>query len=218
MAKTTSALETVDRLRQDIVDGVFQPGARLTTAELGQRYGTSAMPIRSALQVLQVEGFVTYSPHQGASVRALDAEYVRQLYDVRVALTALLLPLVVRHISMAHLEKAQGLLEAFVEMAAEKRFGEAMRVNSEFHRAIYSVAGNQPALEILERTWLILDALRARVGFGPGRLQQSDDGHRKLLAALEARDATRAVSIATEYAALACADLTERIEQHRVSR
>lgn len=209
--KTTSALNVVDRLRQDIVEGVFAPGLRLTTAELGRRYGTSAMPIRSALQVLQVEGFVVYSPHQGASVRPLDADYAGQLYDVRLALTAMLLPSVVRHISQAHIERATALLERFKVQASAGDTAAAMRTNAEFHRAIYSVAGNAPALEVLERTWMILDALRARSGFGAGRLAQSDEGHRRLIDALRARDTDEAVRVTMHYTGLARADLVDRL-------
>jgi DNA-binding GntR family transcriptional regulator len=175
------------------------------------------MPIRSALQILQVEGFVTYSPRQGASVRQLDANYVRQLYDVRVALTAMLLPSVVRHISMAHLEDAQMFLEEFRAHVKARRLAEAMRSNSSFHRTIYAVAGNQPAIEVLERTWMILDALRARVGFGEGRLEQSDEGHHRLLNALKERDAATAIAIATKYAESACADLSVRLEEDRTA-
>jgi len=211
--KATSALNVVDRLRQDIVDGEFAPGTRLVTAELARRYETSAMPVRSALQVLQVEGFVVYSPHRGASVRPLDADYVEQLYDVRMALTAMLLPKVVRHVSQAHLERAEGLLEEFETLVQSGDMAGAMRANAEFHRLIYSVAGNAPALEMLERSWMILDALRARFGFGEGRLKQSDQGHRKLIAALQARNADEAISVAMHYAEMARADLVGRLEK-----
>ena len=55
----------------DIVNGTFAPGSRLKVAELCKRYGSSQMPIREALQLLQGEGFVVMSPNKGASVRPI---------------------------------------------------------------------------------------------------------------------------------------------------
>ena len=77
-----------DIIRNDIITGQFQAGARLKISELVERYGLSAMPIREALQQLQGEGLVVLSANKGASVRRIDERFLWQGYEVRKALEA----------------------------------------------------------------------------------------------------------------------------------
>src|SRR5664279_3570657 len=77
-----------DIIRNDIITGQFQAGARLKISELVDRYGLSAMPIREAMQQLQGEGLVVLSANKGASVRRIDERFLWQVYEVRRALEA----------------------------------------------------------------------------------------------------------------------------------
>jgi DNA-binding GntR family transcriptional regulator len=49
------------RLRELIVHGLLAPGSRIIETEVAERLGVSRTPIRSALQLLQQEGFVVGS-------------------------------------------------------------------------------------------------------------------------------------------------------------
>jgi DNA-binding GntR family transcriptional regulator len=55
-------------IRDDIVNGVFARGSRLTEEQLARRYGVSRVPVREALRTLESEGFVTTRRHVGAYV------------------------------------------------------------------------------------------------------------------------------------------------------
>jgi DNA-binding GntR family transcriptional regulator len=209
--RSVASSEVLDRLTQDIVSGHFKPGQRLTTAALSARYGTSAMPIRAALQVLQGQGFVVSTPNQGARVRPVDADYVTELYELRCALIGLLLPKCVRFITNDDLEQIGEIQAKFEATVKRSAFVEAMKHNADFHRSIYVLGRNSQALEVMERTWLLLDALRTRFGFGPGRLKESNQGHRELLKALGERNTKAAVATALDYTSRAQRDLIECI-------
>jgi len=71
------------RIRDDILAGELAFGTRITTAELAQRYGVSQMPIREALRELRGEGLVTMEPNRGARVRAIDPDFVGNIFDIR---------------------------------------------------------------------------------------------------------------------------------------
>jgi DNA-binding GntR family transcriptional regulator len=79
----TRVLRLHDLIREDIVEGRLEPGARLKTAELAERYGTSTNPVREALHQLQGEGIVVISPNRGARVRPVGEEFVRNIYEIR---------------------------------------------------------------------------------------------------------------------------------------
>jgi DNA-binding transcriptional regulator YhcF (GntR family) len=70
-------------VRRAILNGVFEPGARLRQEELAEVFGTSRIPIREALRALEFEGLVTSEPHRGFAVAALQADDVEEVYDLR---------------------------------------------------------------------------------------------------------------------------------------
>jgi DNA-binding GntR family transcriptional regulator len=184
-----------ERLRADILAGAFPPGARLVVAALARRYGTSAMPIRAALQELQGHGLVTQHPHQGARVRAIDAEWIENVYELRGAVLGILLPRCVRFACDADLDAIARLDAAFREAVGTGDLPRILDSNRRFHHAIYALARNPEALEVMDRTWLLVDALRMRLGFGPRRLASVLKTHAEMLTALRKRDATKATTL-----------------------
>src|SRR3546814_16616169 len=72
-----------DEIKQDIMSGAFEPGARLKTEVLADRYNVSANPVREALWRLQGEGFVVTTPNHGARVRVIDADFIRNIFELR---------------------------------------------------------------------------------------------------------------------------------------
>jgi DNA-binding GntR family transcriptional regulator len=193
-----------------IVDGELPPGAKLTVATLSRQLGVSAMPVRAALKMLEGEGLVVSDPHRGARVRVLGPAEIRNLYRLRGALLSLLIPDVVRHVSDAELDALAAIDARFAAAAAGGNSVEAMRANQEFQAALVAPARNPDAALVMSRTWSMVEALRLRLGFGPGRLARSAASHEALLRALRARDAARAVSLAVASSDNAMADLLAR--------
>ena len=58
-------------LRDDILSGRLQPGARLGEVALAERFSVSRGPVRAALNLLNETGIVTIVPNSGARVREL---------------------------------------------------------------------------------------------------------------------------------------------------
>jgi DNA-binding GntR family transcriptional regulator len=200
-------------LRRLIVEGALPPGARLTVAALARRLGAGATPVRAALKLLEGEGLVEAHPYRGARVRALAPEDIRNLYRLRGAVLALLIPDVVRHVSDAVLEALEALEARFEAAAAAGDGAAAMAVNQDFHRTLFAAARNPDAAAVMERSWALVEALRLRLGFGPGRLARSVESHRALLAALRARNAAAATALAVASSDAAMTDLLARAAQ-----
>jgi DNA-binding GntR family transcriptional regulator len=85
-----------------------------------------------------------------------------------------------------------------------------MAANAAFHHALLAIARNPDAAAVMARSWALVEALRLRLGFGPGRLVRSVESHRALLRALRARDAARATALMVASSDNAMADLLER--------
>ena len=205
--RRTAPVRVRERLRQDILSGHAAPGARLVVAALARRYGTSAMPIRAALQELQGQGLVTVHPHQGARVRAIDAAWIADVYELRGAVLGALLPRCVRLASDADFDTIAILAAAFEAAVAGRDLARMLETNRRFHHAIYALARNAEALAVMDRTWLLVDALRMRLGFGPGRLDTALRVHADMLAALRRRDAKAALRLFRSASDAAMRDL-----------
>ena len=50
--------KVVDELRRRIIDGVYEPGDRLTEERLADDFGVSRNPVREAIRALHGEGFL----------------------------------------------------------------------------------------------------------------------------------------------------------------
>ncbi|MGL4443996.1 MAG: GntR family transcriptional regulator, partial [Alsobacter sp.] len=57
-----------EHLREQIVNGTYAPGQRLTLADLAADLGLSHMPVREALLTLEREGLLESEPHKGMRV------------------------------------------------------------------------------------------------------------------------------------------------------
>jgi DNA-binding GntR family transcriptional regulator len=200
-------LRVREKIRSDILSGRFQPGIRIKIADLSKRYNVSQMPVREALQMLQGEGLITIAPNRGASVRAVDERFIRNMYDIRGALEVLLVRRCARAISESDLFRLHSIQGHYEGAAREADFAACLRYNKQFHHVIYTCAENPEALEMLERHWGLIDSLRGRYGFGESRLKEIIGEHRQLLRALDQRDEALAAKVALEHCDHAKEDL-----------
>jgi DNA-binding GntR family transcriptional regulator len=147
------AAAVLDAIKRAILAGELRPGQSLVEAELAQRLGVSKTPVREALKTLAGAGLVTMSPYRGATVRAIDDDTARAIYDLRL----LLEPEAVRR---AVLRSAGGTADGLAGLAAARAAldradassGKADRslANREFHRALYRDCGNPLLVGVLD--------------------------------------------------------------------
>lgn len=111
-----------DRLRELIVRGQLAPGARLIEQDIATRLGTSRTPVRSALQRLQQERYVTVpggGKHARMMVAPLTMDDAQELFEV-----------------VGGLESAAARRAALLGMTARVRVStELAEINAELQRA-----------------------------------------------------------------------------------
>jgi DNA-binding GntR family transcriptional regulator len=196
-----SALET---LREAIILGELAPGAALRLDGLAQTLDMSISPVREAVRELEALGLAERVPHHGARVVALDAEDLRQLFEVRLALESLAVRGAARRFEPADAEAARGHLDAY---AAARRAGDvrlAMRAHTAFHFAVYEAARSHWLIRLIRPAWdsseRFRPALVSRRGDLQDRHEQLDE---ELLLACVAHDEERAAEVLQQHLALA---------------
>jgi len=83
----TLAEQIANKLGEDIIRGVFQPGAPLLETTLAENYfQVSRGPVREALRILESEGLVEIRPRRGAVVSQLSQRDIEEIFAVRAVL------------------------------------------------------------------------------------------------------------------------------------
>lgn len=173
-------------LREAVLAGVFQPGARLRQEELAELFSTSRIPVREALRALEYEGLVTSEPHRGFTVTHLDADEVEEVYDLRILLEShavrLALPLLTD-------EDLDELEELFARVRAAETPDEGLAAREAFYTRLYSVTGRPRLVGLIIR----LRQEVARALRWP-TIQHSPSIHEQFFEAVRTGDAERAVA------------------------
>ena len=99
----------VKRVREAILDEVFQPGDRLLEVDLAEKFEVSRQPVREALLALEKEGTVIMSPYKGAMVKPLSVAEVTDIAELRLELISLALKPAHRHLTPADFDHAYDL-------------------------------------------------------------------------------------------------------------
>lgn len=211
MENKTASIEICDRIRDDIVAGSLPFGSRLTLEQLATRYGTGHMPIREALRQLQGEGLVVQTPNRGARVRAVDVEFVRNLFDLRIAIESMLARRAAERIQPEQIAALQAVEHEFESCIEACNFAGALAANRKFHRIVNEAANNPEATALLDRHWRLIAALWTVHGYGEERAAGVISDHHQLIRAFAARDTDVAACLAMAHAAKAKQELIARM-------
>jgi DNA-binding GntR family transcriptional regulator len=180
--------DAVAVLRQMIQSGEFTPGDRLREVVLSQRLGMSRTPVREAFRTLAAEGLVELLPNRSVVVRNLNKEESVDIFHVLGALESLAAQQACQRMTdedFSKLHALQAELEAHYEARDRPAYTDTNRA---IHRCMVEAARN-PSLLAAWRL-IVPRAERARTlnNIDPKRWASSIDAHRKIYAALMARD------------------------------
>lgn len=141
-------------LRDRLMRGGFEPGQKLKIAELAEALGTSAMPIREALNRLAAERAIEALPNRSVRVPSLSKDALQDLMDTRFAVEGLAVARAARNMTAATLTRLRDLIAAQSDTDSEHISEASARQNRAFHFAIYRQSGSTVLLPIIESLWL----------------------------------------------------------------
>jgi len=174
-------------LRQEIVNRLIPPGAKLSENLLSQRWKVSRTPIREVLRRLEAEGLVTSSRYKGFVVNSISIEDIDHIYTIKMSLEGLAGRLATPMISKdpAKMRRLQTLCR---EMEGLSRKGDVetySRKNIEFHLAVWHWCGNPWLIRILDNLSSQLNRFIVNALHVPGRMERSVKEHQKIVEAFK---------------------------------
>jgi len=186
-----------EALRTAIREGRFGRGERIREEGIARSLGVSRTPVREALQRLQERGMLQMAPGRGLVTVELSRQQTMELYAVRETLEGLAARFAAQHAVEIEISLLHRLLDDF--QAAGEDAELLARINRQLHQAIYDAAHNRYLLQMLNELHEFLALLGGTTFVLDERRRQANLEHRKLVAAIEARDPARAEEAAREH-------------------
>mgnify|MGYP000441844575 CR=1 FL=1 len=186
--ESSNAPSIYENIRHEILSGQLEANERLKVSELAKRYGTSTNPIREALQQLRGEGLVLFAPNQGARVRAIDMEFVRDVSEVGQQME----PYLVRWFVEAASPEDIAELEDIQDQIEELNFTDKARhseLNERFHQRMYENHYNRVAYKLWKQHREILSSISTRIPIAIGRRDAIIKEHRAIIDCIKSQDA-----------------------------
>ncbi len=191
--------EVAERLRQRIFAHELTPGTWIDEQKLAEQYGISRTPLREALKVLASEGMVDLKPRRGCYVTEISRQDLDDLFPLIALLEGRCAADAVKRAKPAEINELKVIHERLEAAARDGRMDAFFEANQEFHRRIQELANNRWLLSVIQDLRKVLKLSRMHSLSLEGRLQQSLDEHRGILAAIEAGDAAKAEKLMHDH-------------------
>lgn len=194
----TLSAKVYQDLRELIISGQLQPGERLTLAGMAAALGTSAMPVREALNKLAADDALEILPNKSVRVPVMTRSRFQELVVIRLVVEGLAVETAARRITAEQLSRLAVLEQAFSREIAlgEPDVNQIIQINKQFHFTAYAAA-QMPALSsLIEGLWLRIGPVLNLDLRNSASRRRSDlpsvKAHRGLLDALRAGDGVAA--------------------------
>jgi DNA-binding GntR family transcriptional regulator len=183
------------RIKNSILRGEAESGEKLVAHRIAKLLNTSIIPVREALSRLEADDLVRVVPHTGIYVKGIDAGRLKELYPIRGVLEGYAVKLAAARVQAADVEslwRLVGQMDAAIADGDAALMGE---LNTRFHMALCRLSGNQSLVGLIDDLRQKTVLARLIFKFTPRRAEASNREHRRILEALEHRNARRAERI-----------------------
>lgn len=198
------------QIRHEILAGELDNNERLKVSDLAKRFGVSTNPVREALQQLRGEGLVYFVPNQGARVRSIDTDFVRDVSEVGQQLEPYLVRYFVETVSQEDIDQLVRIQDEieFLNFADKQAHA---RLDKQFHMTMYQNHYNRVAFKLWQQHREILWAISTRVPVSIGRRDAIFAEHRALIDCIRKQDADATAKTLYKHVSDAGQHLVDRL-------
>jgi len=181
--------EVASRIRDMIIEGALEPGAKIVETQLCQTLGVSRTPLREALKTLASEGLIELVAARGAVVKRFSPKDVRDMLDVLAVLESFAARLACKEASDDQIAELRALHDRMVAFYKAKNRLEYYKLNQDFHSGVLRLSANAA----LQSAHLAIQARLKRIRYignsEPRKWKDAMSEHEEMIRRLEARDA-----------------------------
>jgi DNA-binding GntR family transcriptional regulator len=172
------------QLADEIVRGVYAPGAALDETRIANRFNVSRTPVREAIRLLAASGLVQVRPHRAAVVARPDAHQLAGMFEAMAGLESLCAGYAAERMTVIErraLEDIHEKLRVLIQSGDPQEYHE---MNEAFHNAVYEGAHNEYLAELTLATRSRVQPFRRAQFRNLGRLAKSHVEHDRVVEAI----------------------------------
>jgi DNA-binding GntR family transcriptional regulator len=196
-APSTLVDQVADSIAKAILDGTFVGGQLLTASEIAEWLGVSRTPVREAFMLLHAKRLLDKDSSRSFVVATWNEDDLVELAQVRAALEALVMELVVPLITPYDIDYLESIV---MQMESALSRGDTERLvdlDLQLHSSLWKIAGNSRLQQLLEN-------LKVQVYYFMSVTRPADEmdypaSHRELISALQVGDVARAQEVIKEH-------------------
>ena len=195
---TSLANQVFALIEKNILTGVYPAGELITEPKLSTELGVSRTPVREALTRLEAERLIKQTP-SGMLVLGISPKDVDEMYAVKKAIEPYATVLAIQHMREEELTSLKEIIEQ-QEFYVTKGNAEKIKdLDTEFHDVIYEASGSPTFASILSPLHHKLMKFRKVSLQFSDRSTQSVEEHKKIFAAIKAKDEESAKALMLEH-------------------
>lgn len=187
----TVASRIYGAIKEQIIDGRYPPGVRITEQNIATEFNSSRTPVREAMRQLVADGFALFKPNSGTVVRQWTPAQMREIFDLRVLIESEIAGHAAARIARADIDALVGLQDDIeaqgVDLGSDNmtRIG---RLNREFHNLIARASQNERLVSMLATAIEIPIVQQTFRRYSAAQLARSFSHHRELIDAFRTHD------------------------------
>jgi len=199
-----------NQIRNDILNGVYEPGDNLIETKLSEEMGVSRTPVREALRQLELEGLVQSVPNKGVTVKGVSEQDIQDIYTIRMLIEGLAARWAAEKITPSELEELKEAVELEEFYTKKNDYGHLLKFDTRFHDIIFRASKSMPLMHTLSTFHHYVQKARKLSMSSPRRAEEVLEEHKAILQAIIERDADKAERLTTEHVRNASSNLLKQ--------
>ncbi len=186
------------KLREDILNGVYDEGEELKEVAIGNELGVSRTPVREAFRQLELEGLIQIVPNKGAYVTGITPKDVHDIYMIRTQLEGMCASLACEHITNEQLEELEENVYLASFHASKGHMDQLAELDNRFHHILYEACDSKMLQNLLQDFHQYVIRIRKKT-LSTNRGVASNEEHRMIMEAIKSKDAPKASELAIKH-------------------
>ena len=203
----------VEQIRELVIEGDLEPGAKVPERILCERFNVSRTPLREALKTLASEGWLEILPHKGARVTRLNEEDIDQMFPIMGALEALSGELACANLSEEQFAEIRALHYQMALHYTRRELAPYFQINQLIHEKILAAAANPLLVQMYQTLSGRIRRARYVANMSEDRWAQAIEEHEEMLSALASRDGQSLANVLRRHLSNKCETVKAYLRQ-----
>lgn len=207
-----------DHLVEDIIQGRVNAGEKLSEVALCEKFGVSKSPIREALLLMEMAGYIRLKKNVGAFVLKLSEKVIEEGYTIIAVLESYAAEKVVieGRIQKYELNELSNLIKKMEECSKKRKYLDFRPLNLKFHGIFMEKLGNDmlrnKVIQLRRRMYTPVTAGLALAI----HINQYIEWHKRILEAVKHDNGHKAASFMRDHVMGAKQFLLETLREHEL--